>query len=72
MSKDSNVAAAAARLAGLHRWHEPSPEADASARRDLAAAKLEKAIREALDAAPPLTSGQRDRLSVLLSGGNHG
>jgi hypothetical protein len=41
-----------------------------AARRDLAAAKIEKAIRENVAAAPPLTKAQINRLSVILSGGD--
>jgi hypothetical protein len=39
------------------------------ARRDLAAAKIAKAIREALAGSPPLTVEQRESLSLLLGGG---
>jgi hypothetical protein len=35
-------------------------------RRELAEAKIERAVNEALTAAPPLTQDQRDRLTVLL------
>lgn len=37
-----------------------------SASRDLTEAKLERHIREAVAAAPPLTDAQRDRLAALL------
>ena len=37
-----------------------------SASRDLTAAKLERHIREAVAAAPPLTNDQRARLAALL------
>lgn len=46
----------------------PDPDRVAAARRDLTAAKLERAIREAVASAPPLTSAQRDRLATLLTG----
>lgn len=39
-----------------------------TARGDLNAAKCERAIREAVAAAPPLTDAQRDRLAALLRG----
>lgn len=39
------------------------------AKRDLTAAKLERAIREAIAAAPPLTDDQRTRLGRLLTSG---
>ncbi len=40
----------------------------ADARRDYAAAKLADYIRQVVEAAPPLTAAQRDRLALLLSG----
>lgn len=40
-----------------------------AADRDLRAAKLEKHIRDLVDAAPPLTAEQRLRLASLLTGG---
>lgn len=40
-----------------------------AADRDLRAAKLEKHIRELVDAAPPLTAEQRLKLTALLTGG---
>lgn len=42
------------------------------ARRDLAAAKLEEYIQRVVDAAPPLTDAQRERLALLLNPGGHG
>ena len=44
----------------------PDPEAVAEARRGLAVARLERAVREAVDAAPPLTSEQREHIIALL------
>lgn len=38
-------------------------------RRNLRAARLADYIRKTVDAAPPLTVEQRDRLAVLLRGG---
>lgn len=38
-------------------------------RRDYAAAKLAEYIKRVVDAAPPLTDEQRDRLAVLLTVG---
>jgi hypothetical protein len=43
-----------------------SPQDVEDARRELNAAKVEKAIRAAVDAAPPLSAAQRERLSLLL------
>jgi hypothetical protein len=39
------------------------------ARRDLAGTQLERYIKRVVDAAPPLTPAQRDRLALLLTGG---
>jgi hypothetical protein len=44
-----------------------NPDADVSEiRRDLRAARLEDAIRKAVDAAPPLSPEQRAKLAGLL------
>ena len=45
-------------------------EAERRARADYAAAKLEEHIRRVVDAAPPLTAEQRDRLALLLRDGD--
>ena len=55
---------ARARLAAASRHHPDSNHVDL--RRDLAAAKLETYVQRILDAAPPLTADQRDRVSALL------
>lgn len=60
-----------ARVAALTRHHPDGPELDV-ARRDLAAAKLADYIRRTVDAAPSLTPAQRDRLALLLKGGDAG
>jgi len=39
------------------------------AERDLAAAKLADYVAKVVDAAPPLTPAQRDRIAALLRGG---
>lgn len=54
------------RHAAARRWHRP--EADDLAR-EMAAAKLADYIRRTVDAAPTLTTEQRDRLALLLRGG---
>ena len=54
-------------VASLSRYHPGSPELT-DARRDLAAANLAAYIRRTVDAAPPLTNEQRDRLALLLRG----
>lgn len=62
----SPVATARARLAATVRHR---PESDHSElRRDLRAARLEDYIRRTVDAAPPLTDEQRDKLATLLRG----
>jgi hypothetical protein len=54
------------RRAALGRYRPADdPEVVASVR-DLAAANLEAYIRKTVDAAPPLTPEQRDRLALLL------
>lgn len=68
MSKDP-VRVATARLAISTRWGRDAATI-AEARRDLTAAKLERAINEAVASAPPLSPAQRDRLASLLTGGN--
>ena len=62
------VATARARKAALTRHRPADTDALTVATRDLAAANLEDYIRRTVDAAPPLTPEQRDRLAVLLRG----
>ncbi len=50
-----------------HKRHHPDAD-DSILRRDLRAARLEHFIRQTVDAAPPLSSAQRDRLAILLRG----
>lgn len=45
-----------------------TPEEQAAARREHAAAKLADYIKRTVDAAPPLTEEQRSRLASLLRG----
>jgi hypothetical protein len=57
-----------ARVASLTR-SRPADDPDLlTARRNLAAARLEDHIRRVVDAAPPLAPEQRERLAVLLRG----
>ncbi len=57
-----------ARLAVLHRHH---PNADHSGvERDLRAARLYDHIKRTVDAAPPLTPAQLNKLCLLLGGGD--
>ena len=60
---------ARAALARSYRSTSVTPAQRDEMRRALTAAKVERAIREAVQAAPPLTGEQRSRLARLLSGG---
>ncbi len=58
---------ARARLAATRRHH---PDADTSLlERDLRAARAEDYIKRVVDAAPPLTAAQRERIALALRGG---
>ncbi|MBT2549808.1 hypothetical protein [Arthrobacter sp. ISL-65] len=46
----------------------PDPERVAAARRNLNAALVERAIRQALTAEPPITPEQCEQLAALLTG----
>ncbi len=66
----SDIQRATARLSGLYIYGKhPSPEVEANARRELAAAKIERAVREAIAKAPRLTDEQRERIAALLVSG---
>jgi hypothetical protein len=56
-----------ARIAALTRSRDPDDPDLVAARRNLAADRLERHVR---DAAAQLTPAQRDRLTVLLAGGD--
>ncbi len=62
------VAISRARVGALSRDRSPDDPILIAARRDLRAARLEDYITRTVDAAPPLTPEQRDRLAVLLRG----
>jgi hypothetical protein len=51
---------------GTYRRNQPDADPPPELYRDHAAARLEEFIRRTVDAAPPLTPEQRDRLAVLL------
>lgn len=55
-----------ARRAAARRWGHPAEALD----RDYAESKLADYIEQTLATAPPLTADQRQRLAVLLSGGD--
>lgn len=61
-----------ARLASLTRSRAVDDPALVDARRDLKAARLEDHIQRIVDAAPPLTPEQRDRLASILRGATPG
>lgn len=58
-----------ARVAGLSRSRSDSDPELINARRDLRAARLAEHIARAVEAAPPLTPEQRERLTALLRDG---
>lgn len=57
-----------ARVASLSRSRTDDDPDLERARRDLRAARLEEYIRRTVDAAPPLSVEQKDRLAALLTG----
>lgn len=59
-----------ARVAALSRSRSTDDPELIEARRNLKAGRLEDYIRRAVDAAPPLSDEQRDKLSLLLRGGD--
>jgi hypothetical protein len=65
-AKSPEARALSASIAATTRWHPDRDTTDLA--RDLRAARLEEHIRAAVDAAPPLTAEQRDRLAQLLRG----
>jgi len=54
------------RVAALSRSRPTDDPEFVDAQRDLAAAKLERAVRNALDSAPSLTDAQAQRIAALL------
>jgi hypothetical protein len=58
-----------ARVASLTRSRTPDDPELVDARRNMRAERLADHIRRTVDAAPPLTAEQRDRLALLLRGG---
>jgi hypothetical protein len=59
-----------ARVASLSRSRTPTDPDLIAAKRDLRAERLADHIARVVAAAPPLTNEQRDRLSLLLRGGD--
>jgi hypothetical protein len=58
-----------ARVASLTRSRRPDDPELVAARQSLKAERLADYIKRTVDAAPPLTPEQRDRLALLLKGG---
>lgn len=58
-----------ARVASLSRSRTPDDPELVDARRNMRAERLAEHIKRTVDAAPPLTVEQRDRLALLLRGG---
>jgi hypothetical protein len=63
----SRALTARQRLGGTIRLNPDNPEKIASARRDLAAAKIADYVERVVSTAPPLTEDQRARIATLLS-----
>lgn len=59
-----------ARVAALSRDRSADDPERINAQRDFTTAKLADYIKRTVDAAPPLTPEQRDRLAGLLRGGD--
>jgi hypothetical protein len=68
-AQNPNVRTADARAAALTRHRGAQHQSTLEARRDAEALRLEDYIKRVVDAAPPLTPAQRDRLALLLRGG---
>ena len=66
----SNWTTERARIASLTRSRTANDPELVDARRNLRAARLADYIQRTVDAAPPLTPAQRDRLALLLQGGD--
>lgn len=58
------------RAAALHRFHPDQVDAIADAKRQAAVITLEDHIRRVVAALPPLSQSQRDKLALLLRGGD--
>lgn len=66
----SEALRARGRLNALRRYRPDDDPDVVDARRDLAAERLAEHIRRTVEAAPRLTDAQRDRLALLLRGGD--
>lgn len=68
LSMSTPVRVARSTKAALTRHHGESDPRTQAADTELRTALLERSIREAVEKAPPLSPGQRDRLALLLRG----
>ena len=68
-ARSPEIRVASSKLGGLSKSRRPDDPDVAEAHRDLAAAKIAEYIRRTVEAAPPLTAGQRSKLAVLLLAG---
>lgn len=66
----SQALAARNRLGAIKRHRPTDLAAIKAARQELAAAKIAEYIERTVNAAPPLSAEQRDRLALLLRGGD--
>ena len=60
---------ARARIAALKR-HHPNDQETVELARDFKAERLVEYVQRVLDSAPPLTQTQREKLALLLRGGD--
>jgi hypothetical protein len=60
------------RVASLSRSRTPDDPELVDARRELAVANLENYVARVIDAAPPLTQQQRDRIASLIQPAGRG
>lgn len=58
------------RMVALERWHGPNDPRSIEARLVHKAHELEAHIKRVVDEAPVLTAEQRDRLAVIIRGGD--
>jgi len=65
----ASTLSARATHAALTRHRGANDPKTLDARRDLAVANIEHYVKRTVEAAPPLTGEQRDRLALLLRGG---
>jgi hypothetical protein len=67
--RDPEVRRLRARTAALARHHKDEPDVACGERQQLKAARAQQYITQLVDAWPPLSPAQKNRLAVLLLGG---